>query len=155
MNMFDMSREMVLGNSEDWLELLNSWFGELGEFRPCVTWHREMNRLSYLVKDCSYVLDSFGPYFSIFLTGIGKRERIVGISLEPFSGWVVHIRKTYPGMGIDGKDFPLWPLIALATTEECLFPNYSRKRVGTLLPKIQEFVGIASIPFETLQEVIR
>jgi hypothetical protein len=147
--MFDMSREMVLGNSEDWLELLNSWFGELGEFKPCISWHKGVDRLNYLTKDCSYVADSFGWYFAVLLS----KKKIVGVSLEPFSGLVVHIRKTYPGMGVDGKDFPLWPLIALTTAEECLFPNYSRKRVGTMLPKIREFVGITSIPLKTLQEV--
>lgn len=153
MNMLGMSCEVVPGNSENWLELLHSWFGEIGEFQPGIRWHRGVNHLNYLVKDCSYVLDSFGPYFSIFLSGRRGRERIVGVSLEPFSGLVAHIRKTYPGIGRDGKHFPLWPLIALTTAEECLFPDYSRKRVATMLPKIREFVGITNIPFEMLREV--
>ena len=126
---------------------------EFPEFQPNIWWHERMDTLSYLTRDCSYVRESFGWYFSVFLAGRGKRKEIVGINLELFSAWMDIVRETYPGIGIDGKSFPLWPLIDLATGEDGLFPRMSRRRVRVMLPKIREFVGIVTIPFQVLQEV--
>lgn len=125
---------------------------EFPEFQPNIWWHERMDTLSYLTRDCSYVRESFGWYFSVLLAG-GHKEKFVGVVIEPFSVWIDIIRKTYPGIGIDGRDFPLWPLIELATGKDCLFPRVSQRRVRATLSKIHEFVGIVTIPFQVLQEV--
>lgn len=125
---------------------------EFPEFQPNIWWHERMDTLSYLTRDCSYVRESFGWYFSVLLAG-GHKEKFVGVVIEPFSVWIDIIRKTYPGIGIDGRDFPLWPLIELATGKERLFPCVSQRRVRAMLPKIREFVGIVTVPFQLLQEV--
>lgn len=125
---------------------------EFPEFQPNIWWHKGVDFLAYETRDCLYVRESFGWYFSVLLAG-GHKQKFVGVVIEPFSVWVDIIRKTYPGIGIDGRDFPLWPLIELVTGEDGLFPRVSRKRVCAMLPKIREFVGIVTIPFQVLQEV--
>lgn len=124
-------------------------FGNLGKFKPCIRWYKSVDHLLYLTRDCSYVADSFGWCFAVLL----DRKKVVGVSLEPFSGVVIDIGKTYPGIGRDGRDFPLRPLIQRLTTEELLFPGYSRKRVRVMLPRIQKLVDGVMIPFEMLREV--
>ncbi|QQS15672.1 MAG: hypothetical protein IPK84_04910 [Candidatus Moraniibacteriota bacterium] len=125
---------------------------EFPEFQPNIWWHKGVDFLTYETRDCSYVRESFGWYCSVLLAG-GHKQKFVGVVIEPFSVWVDIIRKTYPGIGIDGRDFPLWPLIELATGKDCLFPRVSQRRVRAVLPKIREFVGIVTIPFQVLQEV--
>ncbi|QQS20789.1 MAG: hypothetical protein IPL87_04515 [Candidatus Moraniibacteriota bacterium] len=122
---------------------------EFPEFKPHILWQEGMDTLSYKTRDCPCVHESFGWYFSALLA---ESDEIVGITIEPFSKWVNWIRKTYPGLGIDGKDFSLWEFIKLSTTEECLFPQISRERVWSMLPRIREFVGIVTIPFHMFEE---
>ena len=141
----------------DFHEMLVTLFGgeqyvplEFPEFQPHIWWHERMDILTYQTRDCSCVRESFGWYFSVLLA---EEDEIVGIAIEPFREWAVHVRKTYPGLGIDGKDFPLWAFVQLSTTEKCLFPRISQERVRKILPRIREFVSIVTVPFHLLQEV--
>ena len=141
----------------DFHEMLVTLFGgeqyvplEFPEFQPHIRWHERMDILTYQTRDCSYVRESFGWYFSVLLA---EEDEIVGIAIEPFREWTMYVRKTYPGLGIDGRDFPLWAFVQLSTTEKCLFPRISQERVRKILPRIREFVSIVTVPFHLLQEV--
>ncbi|QQR77787.1 MAG: hypothetical protein IPJ67_01405 [Candidatus Moraniibacteriota bacterium] len=123
----------------------------LFEFQPGVWWHPEIDCLTYQTRDCRYVLDSLGYHFSVLRSNEGQ---IVGVSLEPFRRYMWEIRKTYPGMGIDGRDFLLWPLIQLMTGKMDLFPTCSRRKASRLLPVIREFVGCVKVPFALLQDMM-
>ncbi|MFZ1736174.1 MAG: hypothetical protein WBC29_02090 [Candidatus Moraniibacteriota bacterium] len=125
---------------------------EFPEFQPSIWWNKRMDFLAYQTRDCTYVRESFGRHFSVLLAG-GDEYEIAGVVIEPFSAWIDDIRKTYPGIGVDGKNFPLCPFIELSTGKKCLFPRYPSERVSTMLPKIREFVGIVTVPFHILQEV--
>lgn len=142
-------RSWVDESTEDFFRRITERFGNLGKFKPGFYLYEGVDHLLYLTRDCSYVADSFGWCFAVLL----DRKKVVGVSLEPFSGVVIDIGKTYPGIGRDGRDFPLWPLIQRLITEELLFPGYSRKRVRVMLPRIQKLVDGVMIPFEMLREV--
>ena len=144
-----IDRSWVDESAEEFFRRMTERFGNLRRFKPCIRWYKGVNHLLYLTRDCSYVADSFGWCFAVLL----DRGRVVGVSLEPFSRVVIDIGKTYPGIGRDGRDFPLWPLIQRLTTEEFLFPRYSWKRVRAMLPRIQRLVDGVMIPFEVLREV--
>lgn len=145
-----IDRSWVDESTEKFFRRMTERFGKLGKYKPGFHLYKGVDHLLYLTRDCSYVADSFGWCFAVLLDG----GRVVGVSLEPFSGVVIDIGKTYPGIGRDGRDFPLWPLIQRLTTEEFLFPRYSRKRVRAMLPRIQELVDDVMIPFEMLREVL-
>lgn len=142
-------RSWVDESTEEFFRRMTERFGKLGKYKPGFHLYKGANHLLYLTRDCSYVADSFGWCFAVLLDS----GRVVGVSLEPFSGVVIDIGKTYPGIGRDGRDFPLWPLVQRLTTEEFLFPRYLRKRVRAMLPRIQKLVDDVMIPFEMLQEV--
>ena len=144
--------------SLDFEEIFSLLFGrdipfEFPAFQPNISWFDRLDWLTYRTRDCSYVVDSFGPYFSVLLDEKERQNEIVGIRIEPFKRILGFIRTIYPGIGIDGKSFLFRPLVELLTTEEHLFPKYSRERVAMLLPRICEFVGVIEIPFSLLQEV--
>ena len=135
---------------EGFFKQLDQLFGDLGEFKPFIWWDEKNDRLLYLVRGCPYVETPLGRCFSALF----DRRDIVGVSLEPFQRMVTDIGKTYPGIGRDGRDFPLRPFIEISTSVECLFPSVSRARVSAMLPKVREFVGIATVPFYLLQRSI-
>lgn len=147
-----IARDLCLANEEigDFFGQLTGLFGGLGEFKPFIWWDEKNDRLLYLVRGCSYAEVPCGRRFSALL----DREEIVGVSLEPFQELVTDIGNTYPGIGRDGRDFPLRPFIEISTSVKCLFPSVSRARVSAMLPKVREFVGIATVPFCLLQRSI-
>ncbi len=125
------------------------------EFQPGLRWDKWMDILFYQTRDCldcPLVRESIGWYLSILWSGKDSNE-MVGLTLEPFSALVGIVRDTYPRIGVDGKDFPLWQFIRISAGAEDIFPGKEKEKVENLLSKIRELVGIAAVPSALLQEV--